>query len=217
MPKTSDLTFEAFERSFPVDTSNLFFRFKVEDDQHGYVWRDITTGSHKLPIDRESIITVKVLKLDSVSTVKRQYYLRRKKSVEIKPPAKPPKLRQPQAEPSAANVPKVRPPPQKSPIERVSENTKPTTPQATAQPKPNIPQATVHSQPVADMLDFGGSAGLSSSSKGAAQPFMETAPVVSREELVMKRETEKAEKIKEALDFKREVIIILSNYCSIIC
>jgi hypothetical protein len=62
------------------DASGMKFRFRKEDSQHGYVWIDISDPKELLPL-YNTVVTAKILKLDSVAVEKRKIHLKMKKMV----------------------------------------------------------------------------------------------------------------------------------------
>lgn len=57
--------------------NNIFYRFKKEDREHGYVWVDINDPNETLP-EIEGAIFAKLLRLDQKSVQKRIVHLKRK-------------------------------------------------------------------------------------------------------------------------------------------
>eukprot|EP01038_Epipyxis_sp_PR26KG_P012820 gene12820-17190_t len=76
--RANEISYEIFLQHFPLikHSKKFHFRFKTEDKSHGFVWMDINQ-SDKLPIYQEAI-SVKVLRTDSALEPKRRLLLKQK-------------------------------------------------------------------------------------------------------------------------------------------
>lgn len=82
VPQAS-ITFAKFIEHFPLKHKmlSMHFRFKTEDKNFGYVWTDIKSHTTQLPVFQK-LITAKVLIIDDANNFNRKSRLRRKKIVQ---------------------------------------------------------------------------------------------------------------------------------------
>ena len=85
VPLTAPITFDQFLRHFPPGRTDpeakLHFRFRVRDKNYQYVWVDIVSKDADVPLFN-NIISVKVLRTDSIHACTRYSRLRRKQDAD---------------------------------------------------------------------------------------------------------------------------------------
>jgi len=75
----SAITYEMFCKYFPLHNDGSYhFRFQAEDPNHEYVWVDIQQPNQAIPLFRNNIIMVKILRMNEVFALKRRTLLRKK-------------------------------------------------------------------------------------------------------------------------------------------
>ncbi len=209
--------------------SQCHYRFRMDDPKHGYVWLDITNGDEIVPSysfnNTNSNIMVKILKLDQLSSIKRKSRLRLKKNLDHGNSTK--------YVAAASSKGKSGSEHSNSKNNRDYNSSysdtvapKPDNNKSTASSKNNIvPPIEQPSQaaPVEDLFsfsndefqDFQSSPVVSASDSKASSSSVDfgvdidtdesSSKALSREELAAKRMNTVAEKVNEAMEFKREV------------
>lgn len=186
---------------FPVaDTHDLVFRVKASDDEHGYVWMDVSSDADPLPRSRNGEVWLKVLRIDEDSVLRRKTHLRRKEGRHTLVPSK-----QTSPRPSVQTSPRPS-------VERVSPTSKP----RQFEPQEEPSRETVHesmkqsmnssmssSATDEDLVDFGSFVQAAPPVSAASSVF--SAPPLSREELVKKRLDDVQDRVDTALKFKHDV------------
>ena len=191
---------------------SLIFRFRVPDDEHGYVWEDVSNDVDPLPRMRNGEIFMKVLRIDEESMVKRKLFLKRKlksKAASHENFSKnesAPRMNAPSQRRETAHVTPPKDPPRK-PEKPLSKAPTP------VRDEPSILEFEASSSDVGvaparpseeDLVDFGDFVQNQGQHSASLSPDIE-AMSLNRDDLARHREDDVRQKVEAALHFKLEV------------
>lgn len=206
----------------------MHFRFRTQDAEYGYVWADVSSPADPLPFFEGCIMT-KVMRVSEAATMHRQVLLKRKKketlanqgAAQLHAPADAEVRHRNAAAPNATSEAKPAPyrdyDPSAIKSEAPQQSRQPQQPQQPLGPSPTRKASVNHASAAApatagveDILSFDDSGEPSS---GAAVPAaaratempQSEAKVLDRNELRMAKEQGIEDKVKQALDEKKEV------------
>ena len=196
---------------FPSPSTNsLIFRFRVPDDEHGYLWEDVSSDVDPLPRQRTGEIFMKVLRLDDESVSKRRLFLKRKSKLQLmsyngapsNPSSQGMKASSSRRD-DAATMSSPKEPPKK-PEKPSSKNTTP------IREEPSILEFEAASSGTAfheeeDLVDFGEFVQSKGHSPISSSTNLESLSL-DRNELARHREDDVRQKVEAALNFKLEVL-----------
>lgn len=225
IPKTAQPTLELFLSYFPIrDLEDMHFRFRRQDAEYGYVWADVSSPAEPLPFF-EGCIMAKVLRVSEAATMHRQVLLKRKKketlanqgAAQLHAPADAEVRHRSSAAPNATSEAKPAPyrdyDPSAMRSDAPQQSRQPQQPQGpspTRKESVNIASgaapATAEAEDILSFDDGGvpsSGAAAPAAARAAEMPQSE-AKVLDRNELRMAKEQGIQDKVKQALDEKKE-------------
>ena len=194
---------------FPSPSTNsLIFRFRVPDDEQGYIWEDVSNDVDPLPRQRTGEIFMKVLRLDDESIAKRKLFLKRKMKLNFSTSNGIPSnlssqgmKAQSQRNDTTAVSPSREPP--KKPEKPPSKNPTPIREEEPILEFEASPSGTAFHQEE-DLVDFGEFVQSKGHSPNLSSTNLESM-TLDRDELARNREDDVRHKVEAALHFKLEV------------